>query len=419
MNTARADALAARAHLLEAGGWQFRRLEPFRFVAPPPAEVWLGEAAATPCALPPLAGAGWTVHPIGRAGLLDARWLDATDAEQRAELLRGLPAPGDDHATPFSWAHRALCRQGLRLRVAADQTGDSPLTLQLRHLPGAVVEAPLLVIELEPGARCVLIETHERDSATASCAQDAVQNLQIHLRLAEGARLQHWRVAQPAAGDRIAHHLDVRLGRGAEYGQAMLAGGSAYHLQRAQVLLEGEGAQARLTSVLLADATQLDRQVRMVHAGSRTASTARVLALAGGRALVSGDLYAHVQPGAEDADIHQHLAGIPTVGAPRLVMRPQLEIEHDAVKAAHGTTWGRLPDDAIFFARQRGLDRAAALALILQGMAAAELTRGLGDDELVQSSGAGQALDAALLGYLGAEGLLDPAPAAPAGGRHG
>lgn len=419
MDTARAEALAARAHLLEAGGWQFRRLEPFRFVPPPPAAVWLGDDGAAGCELPALAGAGWTLHPVGAAGLVDARWLDATDAAQRAELLRGLPAPGDDHATPFAWAHRALCRQGLRLRVAAGEPGDAPLTLQLSHLPQAAVDAPLLVIELEPGARCVLVETHERDGTAASCTQDAVQNLQVHLRLAEGARLQHWRVAQPAAGDRVAHHLDVRLARGAEYGQAMLASGSAYHLQRAQVLLEGEGAQARLTSVLLADASQLDRQVRMVHAGRRCASTARMLALAGGRALVAGDLYAHVQPGAEDADVHQHLAGIPTIGAPRLVMRPQLEIEHDAVKAAHGTTWGRLPDDAIFFARQRGLDQASALALILQGMAAAELTLGLGDDELVERIGAAQAVRAALLGYLGAEGLLGPATTAPAGAHHG
>ncbi|MCZ2439104.1 MAG: SufD family Fe-S cluster assembly protein [Burkholderiales bacterium] len=414
MNTARAETLAARAQLLEQGGWEFRRLEAFRFVPPPAAAVWLGDEPCGSCDASPLAGAGWTLHPVGAAGLVDARWLDASDSTQRAALFAGLPLPGDDAVAPFAWAHRALCRQGLRLRVAAAADAEAPpLMLQLRHLPRETVEAPLLVVELEPGARCVIVETHERDAV--GCSRDLVQNLQIHLRLGQGARLQHWRQVEPAAGDRIAHHLDLRLGAGAHYAQAMLAVGSAYHLQRTQVQFDGEDATAQLGSVLLADAQQLDQQVRMIHGASRSASTARALALARGKALVASDQYAHVRPGVENADIHQHLAGIPTGGAPRLVMRPQLEIENDAVQAAHGTTWGRLPEESIFFARQRGLDEATALSLILHGMAAAELERGLGDEALCETVGARQALEAALTRLLSAAPAAAPATEASHG----
>ncbi len=400
MDTARADALAARHHLLDDQGWQFRRGDAFRALPPPAAAVWLGEAVAVACDAPALAGAGWTLHPVGAPGLVDAHWLDATDATQRAELLRGLPLPDDDAAAPFAWAHRALCRQGLRLRIAAPADASAPpLLLQLRHRPRDVVEAPLLVIELQPGARCVVIETHDRDCA-AACERDAVQNLQVHLRLGAGARLQHWRQVQPGAGDRIAHHVNVHLGAGAFYGQSMLAGGSSYHLQRAHVALEGDGAEARLASVLLADADKVDRQLRVTHGARRTVSRVEVLALARAKALAVANLHAQVLPGAEEADVRQHLAGIPTAGQPRLVMRPHLEIEHDAVQAAHGATWGRLPEDALFFARQRGLDEAAALALILQGMASAVLVQGLGDDALAQTVGAHDALAEALARHL-------------------
>ncbi|HMM86823.1 SufD family Fe-S cluster assembly protein [Azohydromonas sp.] len=428
MNTARADALAARSHLLDEGGWQFRRGDAFRVMPPPPVAVWLGDDGAA-CDAPPLAGAGWTLHPVGAPGLVDARWLDAADPAQRAELLAGLPTPGDDAAAPFAWAHRALCRRGLRLRIAAPaDDGAPPLLLQLRHLPCDAVEAPLLVVELEPGARCVVIETHVRDEVAArppgthvrddfaacppethvrdgapACRRDVVQNLQLHLQLGTGARLQHWRLVQPGAGDRVAHHVHARLGGGAFYGQALLATGAAYHLQRTIVALDGTGADARAGSVLLADGdrgSQVDRQVRVVHAAARSASEVDVLALARHRALAAGDLHAHVRPGAEGADVRQHLAGIPTAGAPRLVLRPQLEIEHDAVQAAHGATWGRLPEDALFLARQRGLDEANALALILQGMATAVLARGLGEDALPDAVGATPALAAALAGHL-------------------
>ena len=415
MNTARADALAARAHLLDEGGWQFRRGDAFRVMPPPPAAVWLGDDSAA-CDAPPLAGAGWTLHPVGAPGLVDARWLDAADPAQRAELLAGLPAPGDDAAAPFAWAHRALCRQGLRLRIAAPaDAGAPPLLLQLRHRPRDTVEAPLLVVELAPGARCVLIETHLRDEVAScmpeahvrddapACRHDVVQNLQLHLQLGAGARLQHWRQVQPGTADRVAHHVHARLGADAFYGQALLATGGAYHLQRTLVALDGVGASASAGSVLLADGdrgSQVDRQVRVAHAAARSASAVDVLALARGRALAAGDLHAHVRPGAEGADVRQHLAGIPTAGAPRLVLRPQLEIEHDAVQAGHGATWGRLPEDALFLARQRGLDEATALALILQGMASAVLARGLGEDALPDAVGATPALAAALAGHL-------------------
>lgn len=441
MNTARADALAARAHLLGEGGWQFRRGDAFRVMPPPPVAVWLGDDAAA-CDAPPLAGAGWTLHPVGAPGLVDARWFDAADPAQRAELLAGLPAPGDDAAAPFAWAHRALCRQGLRLRIAAPaDPGAPPLLLQLRRLPRDAVEAPLLIVELEPGARCVLIETHVRDEVAScipethvrdevascmpethvpdpvassmpethvrgdapACRHDVVQNLQLHLQLRAGARLQHWRLVRPGAGDRVAHHVHAQLGAGAFYGQALLATGAAYHLQRSLVALDGVGADARAGSVLLADGdrgSQVDRQVRIVHAAARSASAVDVLALARARALAAGDLHAHVRPGAEGADVRQHLAGIPTAGTPRLVLRPQLEIEHDAVQASHGATWGRLPEDALFLARQRGLDEASALGLILQGMATAVLARGLGDDTLPDAVGATPALAAALAGHL-------------------
>jgi Fe-S cluster assembly protein SufD len=415
MNATRADSLAARHHLLDAGGWQFRRSDAFRVLPPPPAAVWLGEQGTTACDAPPLAGAGWTLHPVGAPGRVEARWFDATDAAQRSELLSGLPPPGDEAAAPFAWAHRALCRQGLRLRIAAAaDPAAPPLLLQLRHQPREAVEAPLLIVELAPGAHCVLIETHDRDDV-AGCSHDAVQNLQVHLRLGAASRLQHWRRVQPGAGDRFAHHVHARLDAGAFYGQSMLAGGSSYHLQRALVALEGEGADARLASVLLADGNKVDRQLRVTHGARRTASRVEVLALARTGALAAADLHAHVLPGAEEADVRQHLAGIPTAGAARLVLRPQLEIEHDAVQAAHGATWGRLPEEALFFARQRGLDEAAALALILQGMAASVLAQGLDDDVLAQTVGAHDAVTEALARHLrGRDAAVADAAAATA-----
>jgi Fe-S cluster assembly protein SufD len=375
------EALAARSQL-DARGWIARNSETFRHLPPPPAALWLGEGelAAWDDAQAP--SDGWSLRALpgtSDAGF-EARWLHVGEPADRAQLFAALPLPGEEEAAPFGWAHRALVRHALRVRVAAQATAH----LRIARQACRAVEAPLLVIELAPGARCVLVETHERHDARA-----LAQNLQVHVRLAAGAQLQHLRQVQPAPDDRVAHHLQVRLDRDASYAQCLLASGSSYHLQRNVFELNGERASASAGSVLLAADSALEQQVHMRHAAARTRSAAEMLALASGKARVVANAKTIIAAGCDEADTRQRLAGIPTGGQPRLVLRPHLEIHHDQVQAAHGATWGALPEEALFHARQRGLDARAAKALILEGLARSVLARAAG--ELVEAE-----LDAAL-----------------------
>lgn len=419
MDSARADALFARERLAKLG-WIRRNAEDFRHLPPPAAAVWLGDADSARdqnCDASPLAGAGWTLHPLGHMppGRVDARWLDAADPDQRAELFDGLAQPGEGvdsgDAAPFGWAHRALCRQGLRVRIGGDAgTARHPETvwLQLRRQPRSVVEAPLLVIEVAPGVQCVLVESHDRiapsdtHKAGAVCERALVQNMQLHMRLGQGASLQHLRVIAPGADDRIAHHVDARLAAGARYEQVMIASGSSYHLQRTVIDLQGEKAEARSAAVLFAAGSVLEQQVRVAHVGNSTQSSVEALALADAGARVVVNAHSRIAPGADEASLRQRLVGIPTGGQPKIVLRPHLEIHHDKVQAAHGATWGALPEDALFYARQRGLDESAARAMIVQGMAHAVLARGLDDPELLESLGVEALLERAVADHLAA-----------------
>ncbi|WP_027994924.1 SufD family Fe-S cluster assembly protein [Simplicispira psychrophila] len=391
MDTARADILAARDHLHQHG-WIAARNESFRHLRPPPLASWMGSTdaltapTAPPCDASPLQGAGWTLHPVSHTdpSHITARWLDASDPQQRAELFAGLPLPGAGDAAPFGWAHRALCQQGLRLHITAGTAGASQaptVWLQLRHQPTASVEAPLLVLELADGVRCVLLETHERSSL--SCTHGVTQNLQIHLRLGQGAVLQHLRQVAPGPHDQVAHQVHAQLGRRAHYAQALIASGSAYHLQRSAIDLQGAHASARTAGLLLAADAALEQQVHTTHHAAHSRSHVEMLVLASGKAHAVANAHSHIAAGADAADVHQRLHGIPLTGQPRLVLRPHLEIHHDNVQAAHGATWGALPADALFYARQRGLDEDSARSLIVQGMATALLERGFDDPELV------------------------------------
>lgn len=408
MNSAKADILAAHQRLQQQG-WIARRSEAFHHLPPPALEQWLGAQQEGGCEAQPLGGSGWTLHPLGggAASGVQARWLDALEPEERAELFAGLPQPGDvaaeGEAAPFAWAHRALCRLGLRLRVSATPGRErEPLWLELRHQPRARAEAPMLVLDLDPGVRCVLIETHERQAG--DCQHGVAQNLHAHIRLGEGAQLQHLRIATPGQGDSVAHHLHVDLAAGARYAQALVAISSGYHLQRNHVRLQGQGAQAHSAALLLAGAQKIDHQTYTRMQAAHSASTVETLTLAQGKAQTVTNAHTHIAPGADEADVRQRLTGVPLAGNPRLILRPHLEILHDNVQAAHGATWGALPEDALFYARQRGLDEASARALIIEGMARALLERCLGgeDDGLLAQWLRGGWLARAIAEQLGA-----------------
>ncbi len=383
-----ADVLAAREQLTRHG-WVARNSESFRHLPPPPAALWLGEQVAE--SAPRSERAGWTLQPTGSTPHTHttAQWLDAADAAQRQALFEGLPLPGTgdaDDAAPFGWAHRALCRQGLRARI--DQNTTAPAAnaqaawLTLSHQPRAAVEAPLAVLDIGAGVQAVLLETHERRSHGTAAL---VQNLQLHLRLGAGASLIHLRVLEPHADDQIAHHVHVRLAGGASYRQALIGEGSRYHLQRLLLELDEESASASAGVVALAAGTALDFQALVRHKAARTRSQVRALALARDAAQVVLNAHTRIAAGCDDADVHQRLAGIPLRGQPKLVLRPHLEILHDQVQATHGATWGALPEDALFYAQQRGIESRVARGLIVQGMANKLLGEALGDEMLADA----------------------------------
>ena len=406
MNHASAEILTARERLA-AIGWIPKRSEFFRHLPPPGLDVWLGDGSETSVPADEAhesAGAGWTLHPIGvaRQGRVDAQWLDAADATQRAKLFAGLASPDDSDADRFAWAHHAICRRGLRLRIGGpESTHDRPgenVSLELRWQTRAALEAPTLVIDVLPGVHCVLLETHEHTAHTDA----VVQNLDIHITLGAGATLQHLRVATPGPDDRVVHCVRARLGRGARYDQALIASGSSYHLQRTELDLHAAQASARTGAALFAAGSALEQQVEVLHGGAHTSSNVEALMLASGKARGVVNAYSRIAAGADEASVRQRLSGIPTDGQPKLVLRPHLEIHHDKVQAVHGATWGALPEDALFYARQRGLDERSARALIIEGLLTALLERSLGDPDVLQILGVNALLGSVIARHLAA-----------------
>ena len=395
---AEADMMTARERLASLG-WIPLRSEYFHHVVPPKADVWLGAVTA-----PAVDGKsdGWTldISDDKARACVQVEHLSATNSAARDALFQGTHEPGESDADRFAWAHRALCQQGLRLRVSrqgAMGTERQPIRITLTRDAVRGLEAPALVVDVAEGTHCILLEAHERHAAEAAI----VQNLQIDVRLGKGARLQHVRVVTPQAQDQLAHLIYASVGESASYEQALIGSGSAYNLQRTELDLGAPSSTGRVGGALFVAGNVLDQQIEALHHDVKTRSEVETLILAKDRARGVVNAMCRMARGAEEAWTRQHLSGIPTSGQPKIVLRPHLVICHDNVEAVHGATWGALPEEALFYARQRGLDERTARALIVKGMMIALLTHSLDDIELVEGLGLPERLDRAVAAYLG------------------
>ena len=83
-----------------------------------------------------------------------------------------------------------------------------------------------------------------------------------------------------------------------------------------------------------------------------------------------------VRPDAQKTNAQQSNPNLIVSDKAEVDSRPQLEIYADDVKCSHGTSIGRIDEEALFYLRSRGIGAAEAFMLLTQGFAN-EITRAL------------------------------------------
>jgi Fe-S cluster assembly protein SufD len=137
------------------------------------------------------------------------------------------------------------------------------------------------------------------------------------------------------------------------------------------VLLAEEGASCRLDGLFAGEAEQLlDHHTLIDHAMPHGTSRQLYKGILGGaaRGVFRGRVI--VRPGAQKTDAEQSNPNLLLSAGAEVDSKPQLEIHADDVQCRHGSSIGRLDEDALFYLRARGLDEAAARDLLMRGFAA-------------------------------------------------
>lgn len=232
---------------------------------------------------------------------------------------------------------------------------------------GAMAEQALVnatnKIRLGAGASATLVERWGN-------VDESWINSDTTIELAEEARLTRIILVEDGAEGTQTHRTFTTLGENARYDALVVTLGGGLHRIEQHVDIKAPGAHAGLSALVLKRGKQHSDFVTNVrHLAADTTSDQQV------RTVVDGEATAVFQGGIKVAQDSQRIEGDQLSRALMLSDRaqaftkPELEIFADDVKCSHGATVGDLDAEALFYMRARGVDEAAARALLILAFA--------------------------------------------------
>jgi Fe-S cluster assembly protein SufD len=265
------------------------------------------------------------------------RWSDLRG------LLRDIPPPAADVEPSLDPALAALERAGVT--VARFVAGPGSQTAELPMVFGR-------------GTTTVLLERYE------SLGAGAVASVNLDYELEEGAQVERIVVADDAPDAISVVQADVRLAPGARFSQTILVAGARRQRFETWVKHPGQGAEVRLDGVyVVGDRRHADITTVVDHEGpgGTTAQLTKGAVAGSGRGVFQGRIV--VARGADQTDARMGHQALILSDRGEVDAKPELLIYADDVSCAHGNTVGALDEDALFYARQRGIpeDRARAM----------------------------------------------------------
>jgi Fe-S cluster assembly protein SufD len=245
-------------------------------------------------------------------------------------------------------------------------------TLSVRFISDTVDTAHLarLKIEVMAGHSAVLLESYE------GRGQGYFANTVIDISLGEGAALERIVVMDEPDGAVCVSTAEVKLAEESRYAQTVIAGGAKLQRHETHVRHPGLGARVRMDGVYLLDgARHADITTAVDHegVGGETAQLTKGVVNDTARGVFQGRIV--VAHGADKTDARMRHDAILLSDRAEIDAKPELLIFADDVACAHGNTVGALDEEALFYARSRGLPEAAAKALLTQAFVAEVIDR--------------------------------------------
>jgi Fe-S cluster assembly protein SufD len=225
--------------------------------------------------------------------------------------------------------------------------------------------SPRVYVHLEKGAKASLLEVYE-GVANARYFSNAVSDL----RLEAEARLSYCKVQLES---HEAFHIGTtRICQAAtSFCEAFqFSFGAKLSRQDLHISLHGEEAEVAFDGLYMVGGKQhVDNHTSVEHVVPRTLSSQVYKGIVDGEAKAVFNGYVAILRDAQKSNSSQLNNNLMMSAKAEVDTKPELEIDADDVKAAHGATIGRIDPDHVFYLQTRAIPKLEAVRLLARGFA--------------------------------------------------
>ena len=326
-------------------GWEFTDLAGLEIDGYEAAEA---EVSQRPEALP---------EGVSVISLRDALGTDDDLLHQRLGSLVGIE-------DPFVARNDAAWSDGVLIHVGAGIRVEEPIEVEVSlSEPGTAIHWRTLIV-LEDGAEAEVSELHSSPGDDV----DALLNSVVELSVGEGARLRYISTQDISESAWIFSSQRAEVGRDGVLDWTALGFGSARGKVRMETKLAGPGSEARVTGGYAGGPGQhLDYDTTQEHAAPNTTSDLAFRGVLAARSTAVWRGMIKVDPGAQQTDAFQESRNLLLSTDAHADAIPGLEILANDVRCTHAAAIAQIDREQLFYLTSRGLSRAEAKSLIIEG----------------------------------------------------
>lgn len=271
----------------------------------------------------------------------------------------------------FEALNLAYASEGLWMKIPSQTSLGKPLQIHFHTSAegrGSLMVVPRVVIEVGEGSVASILESY---SSEGSPEVKHLSNAMTRVSVAKNARVTHVRLQDE---DLASYHVgttDYEVAQDSELTSLVVSLGARLFRHRLRLPLKESGVKVRALGISLTagsqhvdNTTDIDHQVGACD----TEQIYKSLLDGESRAVFNGRIY--IRPKAQKANSSQLNNNLLLSSKAEADSQPQLMIEADDVKAAHGSTVGHLDAEELFYLQSRGLSRQAAVPLLAYGFLA-------------------------------------------------
>ena len=291
-------------------------------------------------------------------------------ADQESARPPGFGELASPKEEAFTALNAAFAQGGGVLEIAPDHRATEPIHLIFVCSGSVPMACPRLLVRAGRESHATLIMDFLSDANGEEKGKGLVNEVS-EIFLEDNARLECLIVEREGTENLHIGSQQVLQKRDSHFRIHTLSLGGALVRNSLGVTLADTGAEVDLRGLYFGSGNQhVDNHTRVDHAMPHTTSRQVYKGILGESARGVFRGLVHVRPDAQKIDSSQANMNLLLSNQARVDARPQLEIHADDVKCSHGSTTGKLDEEALFYLRSRGLSEVEGRKLLTRGFVA-------------------------------------------------